>query len=153
MRNKRFIAEHRGGPLAKEQHRQLIKWACDCSEHVMYLLANVIDYRVASALIVAREWENENATTGAAMKAAVVAHAAAREFTNPVFAAVARSAGHAVATAHMADHSTGAADYALKAINFSGKSVEDERRWQDEQLPSEIRELVLSAREKRHLKI
>lgn len=25
MRNQRFIAEHRGGPLTKEQHRQLIK--------------------------------------------------------------------------------------------------------------------------------
>jgi hypothetical protein len=25
MRNKRFIAEHRGGPLKKEQHTQLMK--------------------------------------------------------------------------------------------------------------------------------
>jgi len=37
MRDKRFIAEHRGGPLKKEQHYQLIKWACDCAEHVLCL--------------------------------------------------------------------------------------------------------------------
>ena len=153
MRNKQFIAEHRGGPVTKEQHRQLMKWACDCSIHVLFLLDIQIDHRLINALSVATKWKEGNASTGEARKAAVEAHSAAREFSNPVSVAVARSVGHAVATAHMADHSTGAADYALKAINFSGKSVEDERRWQDEQLPSEIRELVLSAREKRHLKI
>lgn len=35
MRDKRFIRDHRGGPLKKEQHHQLIKWACDCSENVL----------------------------------------------------------------------------------------------------------------------
>jgi len=35
MRDKRFIAEHRDGPLKKEQHRLLIKWACDCAENVL----------------------------------------------------------------------------------------------------------------------
>ena len=37
MRDKRFIAEHRGGSLKKEQHYKLIQWACDISEHVLYL--------------------------------------------------------------------------------------------------------------------
>jgi len=153
MRNKQFIAEHRGGPLTKERHRLLMKWACDCSKHVLVLLGNQIDLRLINALFVAIKWKEGNASTGEARKVAVESFAVARESSNPVAAAVARSVGHAVATAHMADHSMGAADYALKAINFLGKSVEDERRWQDEQLPSEIRELVLSAREKRHLKI
>jgi len=54
----------------------------------------------------------------------------------------------------MADHSLGAALYALKAVKNSGKSVDVERKWQNEQLPSEIRELVLTAREaKRFQKI
>lgn len=48
----------------------------------------------------------------------------------------------------MADHSLRAAEYALKTIKASGKSVETERKWQDEQLPSEIWEFVLSARNK-----
>lgn len=47
----------------------------------------------------------------------------------------------------MADHSIGAVWYALKAVKAVGGSVEDEREWQNEQLPLEIRELVLSARQ------
>jgi hypothetical protein len=35
MRDERFIAVHRGGPLKKEEHRQLIKWACDCVGHAV----------------------------------------------------------------------------------------------------------------------
>jgi hypothetical protein len=96
MRNKRFIAQHRSGSLNKEQHIQLIKWACDCAE-----------------------------------------------------IAVARAVGHAVATAHMADHSLGAALYALKAVKNAGKSIDAERKWQNEQLPSEIMEIVLTARSKK----
>jgi phosphoglycerate dehydrogenase-like enzyme len=80
------------------------------------------------------------------MKASVGAHAVAREFTDPALIAVARAVGHAVATAHMADHSLGAAIYALKAIKYAGKSIEKEREWQNEQLPSEIMEIVLTAR-------
>jgi hypothetical protein len=80
-------------------------------------------------------------------KAAFAAHAVARQAPNSAAVAVARSAGHAVATAHMADHSLGAALYALKAVKASGKSVDEERRWQETQLPTEVRELVLSALE------
>jgi hypothetical protein len=71
----------------------------------------------------------------------------AREWANPVAVAAARAVGQAVATVHMADHSLGAAEYALKAVKAAGGSVELERTWQDEQLPAEVRELVLSARE------
>ena len=59
---------------------------------------------------------------------------------------MARAVGHAVATAHMADHSLGAVWYALKAVKYAGKSIDMERKWQDEQLPLEIEVLVLSAR-------
>jgi hypothetical protein len=66
--------------------------------------------------------------------------------SNAVSVALARAVGHAVATAHMADHSLRAADYALKAIKAAGKSIEEESKWQDEHLPLEVMELVLSAR-------
>lgn len=49
----------------------------------------------------------------------------------------------------MADHSLGAALYALKAVKIAGKSVDAERRWQSKQLPSEIMELVLTAMRKK----
>lgn len=146
MRDKRFIAEHRGGPLKKEQHYQLIHWACDCSEHILYFFGENIDVRLQNALIVANEWENGNASVGDARKASLGAIAVANESSNPTAIAVARSVGHAVATAHMADHSLGAAWYALKAVKSADKSVDTEKKWQDEQLPLEIKELVLNAR-------
>ena len=153
MRDHRFIAEHRGGPLKKEQHFQLIEWACGCSEHVIRLAGDKPDERLIHAIQVAKEWAKGNASVGDARKASVDAHAAARENSNPCSIAVARSVGHAVATAHMADHSTGAADYALKAVKNAGKSVVAERQWQDEHLPPDIRNLVLTARSRRSLKI
>jgi len=154
MRDKRFIRDHRGGPLKKEQHYQLIRWACDCSENVLYLFGEKIDERLKNALDVAHAWEDGNASVGDARNASLAAHSVARESSNPAAISVARSVGHAVATAHMADHSLGAAWYALKAVKNSGKSVDAEIKWQNEQLPSEIKELVLTAREsKRFQKI
>ena len=151
MRDKRFIAEHRGGPLKKEQHRQLIKWACDCAENVLTLFGEKSDERLKNALLIAKEWGKGKATVGDARKASLKAIEVANEILNPTYIAVARSVGHAVATAHMADHSLGAALYALKAVKNDGKSVEAERKWQDEQLPSEIMELVLTARKMRNV--
>jgi hypothetical protein len=151
MRDNRFVAVHRGGPLSKEQHRQLIRWAHDCAEHVLQLLGENIDERLKNALRVAKAWELGEVSVGDARKASVEAHAVARESSNPTAIAVARSVGHAVATAHMADHSLGAAWYALKAVKNAGKSMESERKWQNEQLPSEIKELVLTARKSRKI--
>ena len=149
MRDKRFIAEHRGGLLKKEQHRQLMEWGCDCAEHVLYLSGKEIDKRLEYAIIVAKEWIKGNASVGDTRDASVGAHMVARETSNSTSIAVARSVGHAVATAHMADHSLGAALYALKAVKSAGKSIEVERTWQNEQLPAEIMEFVKTARNKK----
>lgn len=146
MRDVRFIAEHRGWPLKKEQHCQLIKWACDCVFHVLQLFGENIDERLLYALNVAKEWEKGNASVGDARNAAFGAIAVANESKNPTSNAVARAVGHAVATAHMPDHAPWAAEYALKAIASEGKSFDEERKWQDEKLPPEIMELVLSSR-------
>ena len=146
MRDNRIIAEYRGGLLTKKHHRQLMIWSCICTEHVLPLLGETLDERLKNALLIAREWANGNTTAGEAMKASVGAHAVARELTDPTSIAVARAVGQAVASAHMADHSLGAAIYALKAIKSAGKSIETERKWQNEQLPLEIKEIVLTAR-------
>jgi hypothetical protein len=45
----------------------------------------------------------------------------------------------------MADHCLGAAVYARKAVAATGTSTDEERAWQLEQLPEEVRELVVSA--------
>ena len=146
MRDKRFVAEHRGGPLKKEQHRQMIKWSCHCVEHVLPILDGNLDPRLINALFIAKEWAKGKATVGDAMKASVAAHATARESLNPVAVAVARAIGHAVATAHMSDHSLGGALYSLKALKLAGKPIEAERKWQNKKLPSEIKNLILSTR-------
>ena len=151
MRDKRFIADHRGGPLTKPQHHQVMQWACACAEHVLPLFGETIDERLIHALKVGKAWTRGNASVGDARQASVGAHAVARESSDPTTIAVARSVGQAVATAHMADHSLGAAWYALKAVKSAGKSVDAERKWQDEHLPSAIKELVLSARKSRNI--
>ncbi len=148
MRDKRFVAIHRGGSLNKEQHSQLIKWAYKCAQHVLPLLGESIDERLNDALRVAMAWKRGEVSVGAARNASLEAIAAANESSNPAAIAVARAIGHAVATAHMADHSLKAAEYALKAIKASGKSIETERKWQDKQIPSNVKDLVLSARNK-----
>ena len=151
MRDKRFIAEHRGGPLKKEQHYQLIKWACDCAENVLRLFGERIDERLQKALKTANDWKQGKASVGDARKASLNAIAVANKSSNTIAIAVARSVGHAAATAHMADHALGAALYALKAVKNAGKSMDEERIWQDEQLPPEIKELVLTARKSRNI--
>jgi len=151
MRDIRFVAEHRGGPLKKEQHYQVMAWAGDCAEHVLYLFGEKTDERLVHALTVAKEWARGNASVGDAMKASAAAHAVARASSDPAAVAVARSVGQAVATAHMADHSLGAAWYAVKAVKNAGKSPDAERRWQDEHLPSGIKDLILTARKSRNL--
>ena len=151
MRDKRFVAVHRGGLLSKEHHRLLVNWAHICATHVLSHFGQSIDERLNSALKSAKAWEQGEISVGEARNASLEAIAVANESSNPVSIAVARSVGHAVATAHMADHSLRAADYALKAINISGQSVDAERKWQDQQLPADIKDLVLSARSRQRL--
>ncbi|MFW9896968.1 MAG: putative immunity protein [Candidatus Thorarchaeota archaeon] len=149
MRDKRFVVEQRGGTLKKEQHQQLMLWGCSCAEHVLSLFGKEIDKRLKNAITVAKDWIKGNASVGDAREASLRAHQVARESSNPTSIAVARSVGHAVATAHMSDHSLGAALYALKVVDSVGKSIDLERKWQNEQLPIEIMDIVLTARNKK----
>ena len=145
MRDKQFVAVHRGGPLTLEHHRLLIGWAHDCAEHLLPLFGSEPDERLTHALEVAKAWERGEASVGDARNAAFGAHAVARETSDPAASAVARAVGHAVATAHMADHALGPVWYGKKAVRAAGQSAEAERIWQDARIPIEVRDLVLSA--------
>lgn len=151
MRDKRFVALHRGGPLTMEQHFQLINWACECVEHVLYHYGEDPDERLLDAIQTGKRWANGKASVGEARKASVQCLILARELKDSQKIAIVRAAGHAVATAHMADHSLGGSLYALKAISIAGGSPDDERNWQNEQLPPEIKELVISGRKMKEL--
>lgn len=152
MRDKRFVAEHRGGSLTKDQHKQLVLWACKCVENVLQLISKKVDERLTNAIKIAKEWTEDNVSVGDARNASFDAIAVANELTNPIEIAVARSVGHAVATAHMADHSLRAAEYAIKAIKLADTSFDIERKFQDKNLSLDIKELVLSARNKQNTK-
>jgi hypothetical protein len=160
-RDIRFVAVHRGGLLDVARHRLLASWAADCAEHVLPLFTARCpkDDRPRQAIEVARAWSHGEATVGAAQQAAVAAHAAARAAPDAIAREVARAAGHAVATAHAADHELGAAAYAIKAVRLASAGSEAmaagaaECRWQREQVPEAIRELVLSDQERRNNKL
>ena len=96
----------------------------------------------------ARSQQEGEVSVGEAQKAAVRAHAAARVMTSKSATAAAR-VGHAVATAHMADHCLVAALDGLKAVEATAASPDIERAWQVEQLPDKVRELIVSALESR----
>jgi hypothetical protein len=150
MRDRRFVAVHRGGPLDAAQHRLLAAWAADCAEHLLPLFEECSpDDRPRRAVETARAWVRGEASVGDCQKAAVGAHAAARSVTSRAATAAARAAGHAVATAHAADHSLGPVIYGLKAFAAAGRSVDSEEAWQIQQLPDEVRELVVSALQRR----
>lgn len=159
-RDPRFVAIHRGGDLDLATHRLLVTWAAACVEHVLPLFTAVHpnDARPSHAIAIAREWSSGNATVEQARQAAFGAHAAARESSSSVAIEVARAAGHAVATVHMADHELGAAAYAIRAMMKSVSKLdairvaESECRWQQAQLSDAIRELVLSDQQNRNPK-
>lgn len=124
-------------------------WAADCVEHVLplWIEQHQEDNRPVEAIKILRAWSRNEATVGEAREAAFAAHAAARDAAKGPSQAVARAAGQAVATAHMADHALQAAEYARKAVQLrddaDGMAVERERVWQHERLPEQIRSLVL----------
>lgn len=155
MRDQRFVAVHRGGVLDLARHRLLASWAADCAEHVLPLFTHrhPDDDRPWRAIEAARAWSRGEIAVGAAREAALRAHAAAREASDEAACAAARAAGQAVSTPHMADHSLGAAAYAVRAVKRASSvpeaaaAGEVERRWQYAQLPEAVRELVMSVLE------
>lgn len=78
-----------------------------------------------------------------ARRAAFSSHAAARQCSDDAACFAARAAGHAAATAHVADHARHAAAYAIKAVGGDGTAQAiAESAWQRRQLPDELRESV-----------
>jgi hypothetical protein len=160
-RDIRFVTVRRGGLLDDAHHRLLARWAADCAEHVLPLFTAKYphDDRPRHAIETARAWAEGKATVLEARQAAYAAHAAARDAKENTARFVARAAGHAVATVHMADHELGAAAFAIRAVcsTVPQDKVEQTRKneiqWQHEHLPKAIRELVLSDEEQRNQKL
>ncbi len=149
-RDPRFITVRRGGTLEDSDHWLLAQWAADCAEHVLHFFEEVrpSDARPRQAVDLARAWTRGEVTMTQARSAAGAANAAARDLTGAARHA-AYAAGQAAAVAHVAAHELGAAAYAIKAARAAApqgvaeRAGQEECRWQREQLPEEIRNLVL----------
>lgn len=153
-RDPRFVRIQRGGTLDDTTHQSLALWAAACAERVLPLFErdNPNDNRPAEAIRAARAWAHGDITMMEAREFAYAAHDAARATTGAASEA-ARAAGHAVATAHMADHELGGAFYALRAIAKAypddSSKLAGEREWQHSALTPDIRELVLDDMQRR----
>lgn len=150
VRDPRFVTIRRGGTLTDADHRLLVLWAAVCAEHVLPLFEAVRpdDARPRQAIEKARAWARGEITMTESRTAAGHANGAARDLRGaPRFAAYA--AAQAAAVAHVAAHELGAAAYAIKAVRAAVPEDESESagriecRWQRDQLPEAIRELVL----------
>jgi len=149
-RDPRFITIRRGGTLTDSDHRLLALWAAACAEHVLHLFESVqpSDPRPRQACEQTRAWARGEITMSQARAAGGHAMAAARELSGAARHA-AYAAGQAAVVAHVAAHELGAAAYAIKAARAAASGCAGESagrlecRWQREQLPDAIRELVL----------
>jgi hypothetical protein len=149
-RDPRFITIRRGGTLTDSDHHLLALWAAVCAEHVLHLFeqAQPSDLRPRHAIERARAWVRGEVTMSEARTAAGHAMGAARDLSGAARHA-AYAAGQAAAVAHVAAHELGAAAYAIKAARAAAPEGEGERagrlecRWQRDQLPDAIRDLVL----------
>ena len=149
-RDPRFITIRRGGTLTDGDHRLLALWAAACAEHVLRLFEAVqpSDMRPRYAIEQSRAWARGEITMSQARAAGGHAMAAARTLSGAARHA-AYAAGQAAVVAHVAAHELGAAAYAIKASRAAVSRGEAESagrsecRWQREQIPDAIRELVL----------
>jgi hypothetical protein len=152
-RDVRFITIRRGGRLTDADHQLLALWAAACAEHVLRLFEQEkpSDTRPRHAIEQARAWVRGEVGMMEARAAGGHAMAAARDLRGAARYA-AYAAGQAAVVAHVAAHELGAAAYAIKAARAAASEGEGgegetrgrlECRWQREQLPEAIRELVL----------
>src|SRR3712207_442173 len=148
-RDSRFITIRRGGTLTDSDHRLLALLGAACAEHVLHLFesARPSAARPREAIEHIRAWARGDVNMMASRAAGGHAMGAAQELDGaPRFAA--QAAGQAACVAHVAAHELGAAAYAIKAARAAARGCEEragrlECRWQREQLPEAIRDLVL----------
>lgn len=153
----RLVTIRRGGTLTDADHHLLALWAATCAEHVLPLFEGVRpdDVRPRQAIEAARAWVRGELPMMKARAAGGHAMGAARDLTGAARHA-AYAAGQAGVVAHVAAHDLGAAAYAIKAARAAASPDEAEAagrrecRWQRDQLPEGVRELVLDDQRRRN---
>jgi hypothetical protein len=147
-RDPRLITIRRGGSLTDADHHLLAEWAFVCTEHVLHFFEEIRpdDGTPREAIAVGRAWVRGELPMKVAHQMAFTTNASGKGLPDPAKLA-ALSAGQAVAVAHVAAHALGAAAYAIRAAMAASDDPEaarvEERDWQRDRLPPEVRELVL----------
>jgi len=149
VRDPRLVTIRRGGTLTDSDHHLLALWAASCAEHVLDLFesARPEDARPREAIKAARAWVRGEVSMMQTRAAGGHAMGAARDLRGAARYA-AYAAGQAGAVAHVAAHELGAAAYAIKAARAAASSGAGEAagraecRWQRDQLPAPIHDLV-----------
>ncbi|MDD4251318.1 MAG: hypothetical protein PHX27_03960 [Candidatus ainarchaeum sp.] len=127
--------------LVKKTDKKILAiWASDCTLRVLPYFENEFqnDNRPRTAINILKNWINtNNFNMQIIRKASLDSHAAARETNkNNAARSAARSAGQAVATAHVKTHSIYSASYALQSIHYATEveyydlAITKEREWQ-----------------------
>lgn len=155
VRDPAMVTIRRGGTLTDVDHRLLALWAADCAEHVLYLFEREApeDTRARDAVTATRAWADDTLEMMRARTAGGHAMGAARPLRGAArFAAY--SAGQAACVGHVAEHDLGAAAYAIKAVRSAfpkdPAAGHTERDWQRDQLPRQVRQLVLADQRRRN---
>ena len=157
VRDPRLVAVRRGGTLTDEDHHRIALWSATCAEHVLHVFesARPQDPRPRRAIEQVRAWARGEVRMMQTRAAGGHAMAAARELRGASRHA-AYAAGQAAVVAHVAEHDLGAAAYAIRAAVAAAPPAEAEAtrlrecRWQRDQLPEAVRELVLADQRRRN---
>jgi len=133
----RFDEETQGilDELLKLEKKEALRWALDVAEHILTVFEShrPDDPRPKNCIDLGREWMKGPVPFKEIRAAALAAHAAARNASDPLAIAAARACGHAIATIHVQTHSIGASLYGLKACP-DDLSRRTERAWQKQHL-------------------
>jgi hypothetical protein len=152
MKKPKLVKTDLDKPIAeladKTNHRALGIWAADCAERSLHYFEEKYpkDNRPGKAIGALRTWAKNGIFSMKDIRGySLSAHAAAREVKEDDNAArsSARSAGQAVATAHVPTHAIGAAIYSATAIRDATGSMDEanrERDWQCHRLKELNRE-------------
>ncbi|MFO7298568.1 MAG: hypothetical protein DIU67_000055 [Actinomycetes bacterium] len=126
--------------LSEADRRLLASWAADCAERVLPIFEAAMpgDTRPREAIERARSFAAGDLPVDEAIRLRFVGGRSGTGAPEPAAAAAARSAGQAAAVCHLGAHALGAAAYALRAVELTGGSVEDELGWQLGRLTPEM---------------
>src|SRR5581483_4694052 len=130
--------------LGEPDRRLLAAWAADCAERVLEIFEGEVpnDERPRALIGRARAFARGEVDIAEAIRHRFAGGVDAADVVKrPAAAAAARSAGQAVAVAHMGAHALGAAAYAARAVGLAHperpEAVDDEIRWQVDHLSAE----------------